>query len=804
MHRALRFAPWLFVACAIALIVASIGFDTLHPPVWSIILGAMGLTACIIARAVNRMPWMFIVAVFVSGLSVILFDVGIIDSRASSPDLLGAAIDLVVGAALLTILALAIRVRRGRLDERDGIDLITVALGSALSVWIVVTSRLIFVDDMEPIRAIGATLSMPIAALLFTFIVDLLFTGLRTNRSMQFIAAAAWINLVGATASAFELVGLANVGHDRETALFAAAFALLCAGLSHSDAPAMLSPVRSAVPTAAYTPFRLTLTGACLIVPGVLVASLAPFEGVDVLVRVSFLLALVCSVSIRLFVAVRSHEGAHEALVTRLHLDDLTKLPTRARFLSEVEDVLEATWRSEFRPTIIQLNLDRFKNINDSLGHDEANEVLVIVAERLSDAASAYGGVVARSGGDDFVIVDATTTSSADAQERVESVREALAAPFRVGENSVFVTASFGVAVAPRNRTIGAEELMRRADIATHRAKAAGRGTVAMFDDSMQSHLAHRMDVEHALHGSIGRQEMHLYHQPIVDTRSGAICGFEALIRWQRGGVVVPPGDFITIAEETGIICELGAWALHEALSELRGWIDDGVVDASTTISVNVSPRQIADPDFAAVVRGALDATGMPPNLLWLEMTESMMLEEPEIAETTLREIREMGVRIALDDFGTGYSSLSLLQQFPIQRIKIDRAFVNGIAEEGNDRSLVRTIIAMAQSMGLDLVAEGVETVQQLQVLNELACDKAQGYLISRPVPADAMRSTMVALEEMASLSMFGSTTDEPAPSAAPVADTPTRESEPARRRTNSMAVVVGSISSRPLGQPVL
>ena len=194
-----------------------------------------------------------------------------------------------------------------------------------------------------------------------------------------------------------------------------------------------------------------------------------------------------------------------------------------------------------------------------------------------------------------------------------------------------------------------------------------------MFDDSMQSHLAHRMDVEHALHGAIGRQEMRLYHQPIVDIRTGRICGFESLIRWQRDGVIVPPGDFITIAEETGIICELGAWALHEALGELRGWIDDGVVDPATTISVNVSPRQIADPDFAAVVRGALDAAGMPPHLLWLEMTESMMLEEPELAETTLRQIRDMGVRLALDDFGTGYSSLSLLQQFPIQRIKIDR-----------------------------------------------------------------------------------------------------------------------------------
>jgi len=804
MNRALRFAPWLFVAGAITLVVAGIGFDRLDGPASSIILASMGITACVIAHRVNRMPWMFVVAVLVSGLSVVVFDAHFIEDRATSPGLLRLVVDLVVGVALLAILAMAIRFRRGRLDERDGIDLLTVAIGSSLSVWIVVTSRLIYVDDIGLLEAVGATLFMPIAALLFTFIVDLMFTGLQANRTMQFISLAAGVNLVAAAGSAFTLIGLVDLDHESETALFASAFALLCAGLAHRDAPATLSPERSSDPAAAYTPLRLALNGACLIVPGVLVASLAPFNGTDVLVRVLLLLALVCSVIVRLFVAVRSHEGAHDALVSRLHLDDLTKLPTRARFLTEVEDVLEATWRSEFQPTIIQLNLDRFKNINDSLGHYEANEILVIVAERLSESASAYGGVVARSGGDDFAIVDATTTSTDDALERVESVRESLADPFRVGDGTIFVTASIGVAVAPRNRTLTAEEFLRRADIATHRAKAAGRGNVAMFDDSMQAHLVNRMDVEHALHGAIGRQEMHLYHQPIVDIRTGRISGFESLIRWQRDSVIVPPGDFITIAEETGIICELGAWALHEALSELRGWIDDDVVEPSTTISVNVSPRQIADPEFASVVRGALAATGMPPSLLWLEMTESMMLEEPEIAETTLREIREMGVRLALDDFGTGYSSLSLLQQFPIQRIKIDRAFVNGIAEHDNDRSLVRTIIAMARSMGLDLVAEGVETVHQLEVLNHLACDKAQGYLISRPVPADAMRSTMVALEEMASLSMFGSRDDESPPPRPSADESPATVATEAARHSDSMSVVVGSISSRPLGQPVL
>jgi EAL domain-containing protein (putative c-di-GMP-specific phosphodiesterase class I) len=312
------------------------------------------------------------------------------------------------------------------------------------------------------------------------------------------------------------------------------------------------------------------------------------------------------------------------------------------------------------------------------------------------------------------------------------------------------------------------------------------------------------MDVEHALHGAIGRQEMRLYYQPIVDITTGVVSGFESLIRWQRDGKIVTPLEFIPIAEDTGIICELGAWALREALAELHGWVDDGVVAANATISVNVSPKQIADPGFADVVRAALDESGVDPSLLWLEMTESMMLEEPELAEVTLRQIREMGVRLALDDFGTGYSSLSLLQQFPIQRIKIDRAFVSGIAEQGNDRSLVRTIIAMANSMGLDLVAEGVETVQQLQVLRELNCDKAQGFLISHPVPAEAMRSTMVALDELASLSLFGAHGSlfsdtgrgtEPRHTPAIIRTT--------RTPSESTSFAGARATSRPLGQPV-
>ncbi len=796
MNRVLRSAPWLFTAGAIALVILGIGFDIVGGPVWRIAFAICGVLAVVIGARVHRLPWIVTLAVAAGGIRVVVLG----SERATAAgvgSLLGTLATVAVGLALLVPLGLALRSRRGGLDQRDGIDLLTLTIGATMSTWIVVTSRMIFVHDVRPLVAVIDTLYLPVAIVLFTFIVDLVLTDLVRNRSMRLVTVAAGLNLLAAAVSSFDRVDIWAFDRHIEIALFSAAYLFLCAGLTHRDVTDTVEQQNTAGPSVAYTPFRLTLTGACLVVPGVLVATLPPFGPVDVLIRASAMLALVCTVIARLFIAIRSHEVANRALTDRLHLDDLTRLPTRARFAQEVEAILESTWRSEFQPTIIQLNLDRFKNINDSLGHYEANQVLVLVSERLTRAASRFGGIVGRSGGDDFVIVDATTRSPTEAAERLEVVRATLHEPLRIGETSVYVTASFGVVTAPRHRTLSAEELMRRADIATHRAKAAGRNSVAVFDDSMQSHLARRMDLENGLHGAIGRQEMRLYHQPIVDVATGAVSGFESLIRWQRDGTIIPPIDFISIAEETGIICELGAWALHEALAELRGWIEDGVVAPTTTISVNVSPRQIADPDFAQVVRRALDDTGMSPNLLWLEVTESMMLEEPELALRTLQEIRDMGVCLALDDFGTGYSSLSLLQQFPIQRIKIDRAFVNGIADHDTDRSLVRTVIAMAQSMGLDLVAEGVETVHQLQVLSELRCDKAQGFLISRPVPAEAMRSTMVALDALTSLSLFDQSGE--APTLAPSTPGAIHESN-----SHALQVSVGGMSSRPLGQPVL
>jgi EAL domain-containing protein (putative c-di-GMP-specific phosphodiesterase class I) len=240
-----------------------------------------------------------------------------------------------------------------------------------------------------------------------------------------------------------------------------------------------------------------------------------------------------------------------------------------------------------------------------------------------------------------------------------------------------------------------------------------------------------------------------LVHQPIIDIDLGDVVGFEALMRWTReDGSIVSPAEFIPIAEETGTIVPIGAWALLEALTHLRGWINEGICSRDATMSVNVSPRQLHDPNFVPVVHEALMRSQIAPDQLWLEVTEGVMIAQPDQALDTLTRLCEYGVRVAIDDFGTGYSSLSLLQKFPIQRLKIDKSFIHGVADDLGARSLVRTIIAMGDSLGLDMVAEGVETAVQLQALVELRCSKAQGYLISHPVAPSMMATTIASLEQ--------------------------------------------------------
>jgi diguanylate cyclase (GGDEF)-like protein len=394
---------------------------------------------------------------------------------------------------------------------------------------------------------------------------------------------------------------------------------------------------------------------------------------------------------------------------------------------------------------LLVVDLDRFKAINDHLGHDIGDEVLLAVSRRIASALPG-GSSLARLSSDEFVAFVPTmpgATGVRASEGLLDQVR--VPVPLRLGRE-VFPSASIGVAdvvVAG-----GAEDALRHAHAAMVVAKGRGGNGVAFYDEAMHATSTQRFVLETALRRALDRHELSLDYQPLIELDGGGIDGFEALLRWRRDdGSSVSPVEFIPIAEDTGSIVPIGAWVLLEALTQLRTWIDDGSCPARTTMSVNVSPRQLVDPGFAAVVEEALRRSATPAASLWLEITETAMITDTEAALTCLHRLVDLGVRIALDDFGTGFSSLSLLQRFPLQRLKVDRAFVSGVADRPGDRALVRTIVAMATALGLDLVAEGVETAEQLRTVHELGCGIAQGYLLCHPLPAARIPAALAGLQ---------------------------------------------------------
>ncbi len=429
-----------------------------------------------------------------------------------------------------------------------------------------------------------------------------------------------------------------------------------------------------------------------------------------------------------------------------LQNDALTMLPNREFALENLTMALKTTDQSDFLPTVIHLNIDRFKSINDKHGHVAGDALLVEISKRLQDTID-NSCMVARLSGDEFVVLDNHTMTAIESVVLADKILTLFVKPFSLSHGDIFVSASIGVATCRKSLSNSAAELLSNAETAMYWAKDAGRNCVAVFDESMDQRVKQRLAIETALYRALERKELRLVHQPIIDIDLGDVTGFEALMRWDmQDGAAVAPSDFIPIAEETGIIMPIGAWALLEALIHLRGWINEGVCSRDATMSVNVSSRQLHDPNFVAIVNEALIRSHMPAEQLWLEVTESVMITQPEQALETLRNLSTLGVRIAIDDFGTGYSSLSFLQRFPIHRLKIDKTFVSGIATDPNAKTLVKTIIAMADALNLEVVAEGVETVLQLHALADLNCSQAQGYLISHPVPPQDIPA---ALEEL-------------------------------------------------------
>jgi Amt family ammonium transporter len=427
-------------------------------------------------------------------------------------------------------------------------------------------------------------------------------------------------------------------------------------------------------------------------------------------------------------------ELAHRAL----H-DGLTGLPNRTLFLDRLAQALRRSRRRERGVAVVFMDLDRFKVVNDSLGHKAGDRLLVDVAMRLSSALRP-SDTLARFGGDELTLLCEDIGDVEHARAIAQRLLETFGEPFLVQDGEAFLQASVGIALS-RDGFEAPEDLIRDADAAMYRAKARGQG-VELFDEAMRQDVRDRLALEAALRRGIGRGELRLHCQPLVSLADAHIEGFEALVRWEhpeRG--LVPPGSFIPLAEETGLIVPIGAWVLNEACATLRRIIDETGM-ASLQVSVNVSPRQLQQPDFVAQVRCALEDNGLEPSCLVVEITESAIMEAG--AAAILRALKDIGVRLAMDDFGTGYSSLAHLRRFPLDVIKVDRSFVAALGD-GQGSSIAGAIVSLAHALGLRTVAEGIEDDEQRRAVLALGCDVGQGFHFARPMPADDLTRLLAA-----------------------------------------------------------
>jgi diguanylate cyclase (GGDEF)-like protein/PAS domain S-box-containing protein len=419
-------------------------------------------------------------------------------------------------------------------------------------------------------------------------------------------------------------------------------------------------------------------------------------------------------------------ELVHQAL----H-DSLTGLPNRALLTDRLVQGLAGSRRRGSQLGVMLLDVDHFKVINDSMGHNCGDDLLRHSADRIARVIRP-GDTVARFGGDEFVVV-CDDVSVLETEQIAKRVLEALSQPCFIGTQELSVTASLGIAVADEDAT--PESLLRDSDAAMYLAKARGRGRIEVFTEELRAKAERRQATATELRHALEREEFTVHYQPIVDLTTGALVSAETLLRWEhpdRG--LVSPAEFVPLAEETGLIVPIGAWVLEQACQQLVRWNEP-----SMSVAVNLSVRQMIAPDIASLVEDVLMRTGARPENLCLELTESVFMEDVDYFGKTLASLKTLGVRLAIDDFGTGYSSLSYLKRFPVDAVKVDRAFVDGLGTDPHYSALVAAIVAMADALGLEVTAEGVENQDQLAMLKRLQCRRAQGFYLARPMPADAI-----------------------------------------------------------------
>jgi diguanylate cyclase (GGDEF)-like protein/PAS domain S-box-containing protein len=430
---------------------------------------------------------------------------------------------------------------------------------------------------------------------------------------------------------------------------------------------------------------------------------------------------------------VTHRKEAEEKLVYLAHYDGLTGLPNRVLFFDRLRQTLAHAARREVIAAVMFLDLDRFKVVNDTLGHGVGDDLLRQVAQRLS-ACTRVGDTVARFSGDEFVLIVNDLQGAEDARHIAQKVLVAFANPFKVGGHEIFVSTSIGISLYPSDCE-DEQTLLKNADTAMYRAKESGRNNFQFYTREMNARAMYRLNLENSLRHALERGEFRLHYQPKACLHTGRITGVEALLRWERPDHgLISPGEFVPLLEDTGLIVPVGEWVLSEACRQVETWRRTGVEPVA--IAINISARQFGARNLGEIIRRVLEEQRADPRYIELELTESLLMVNTEEAVRTLRYLKGLGLKLSIDDFGTGYSSLSYLKRFPIDALKIDRSFIDEIITDVDDATITRAVIGMAHNLGLKVVAEGVETQAQLSFLSANGCDEAQGYYFARPQPA--------------------------------------------------------------------
>ncbi|MEU8659561.1 putative bifunctional diguanylate cyclase/phosphodiesterase [Actinoplanes philippinensis] len=722
----------LHLCVGVALVVTLLaGPEQLSSPIMALLL-AQGMFAIHRGPRLNRpadeRPWRYIrhgswFFVASSLLRVVREMGGLPEWLTLLPDLLTVPAYLMVGFCFMVML----RQRLADDDDSARIDALLVGLSIAFLTWVFL---------IAPNLAAEMSGSQLVNAVFPVFDVTILVLGARLMLSQGARQPALW-TLVLACAALFTgdvlycLREALEVGVPQQLvdAFLMLMFVLLTGASMHPSMRSLTEPQGGV--TRDLSRGRTVLIVAMVILPVGLTALMPPGTPMSYVFRAVLCMALVLTVLIRVIRSNNSRARAEQISRRRVTHDTLTDLPNRELLTETVSHWAERAAGERLEISLLFLDLDRFKMINDNWGHRIGDELLRAVAARLVQQVRAED-VVSRIGGDEFVVALAGPPSERLGEQLAERLIAEFNRPFSLSIGDVVTSVSIGVARSGGD--VHALDLIRDADTSMYKAKSNGRNMYALFDASMRDQVQDRVRLEQALRGAVERGELAAHFQPIIDLASGELDGFEALMRWYSPELGhVSPVQFIPIAEETGMIEEMGSWLLRESVRQLAEWTERRGPDARPLhVSVNVAVRQLRDGSLVRLVDDALREHGLQPSALWLEITESGVMEDLETALLTLDALRTMGVTLAVDDFGTGYSSLSYLDRLPVGIVKIDRSFVSGVGGNGAKEPIVRAVLAMTRAMGHRVVAEGVETEAQRDWLREQGCDLVQGWLYSK------------------------------------------------------------------------